>query len=130
MRRGAFAAAVLTLCAACNSASAPPQTAAGDYVLQTIDGHKLPAPGGSILVVSSSISLASNGQFSFARVDSFPSGATKDTVSLSGTWSLSGTDIHIVFGQQKLFEQWFATLAGAELTVVQPNEGTWVYTRR
>ena len=132
MRRGAFVAVAIGLCAACNSASAPPQTAVGDYVLQTIDGHTLPTTGGSILVVSSSISLRSDGQFSFARVDSFPStsAGTKDTVTLNGTWSLSGTDIHIAFGQQKLFEQWFGTLAGAQLTVVQPTEGTWVYARR
>jgi len=131
MRRGAFAAAVLTLCAACNSASAPPQTAAGDYVLQTIDGHRLPATGGADFVVSSSISLHSDGQFTFARIDSFPSrsGSPKDTIALSGTWSVSGTDIHMVFGQQKLFEQWFGTLSGAQLTVVQPLNGTWVFAR-
>jgi hypothetical protein len=132
MRKVALAAAVTALCAACNSASAPPPTVAGDYLLQTIDGHMLPATGGAFLVVSSSVSLTSDGQFTFARVDSFPStsGASKDTVALSGTWSLSGTDIHMAFGQQKLFEQWFGTISGAQLTVVQPLNGTWVYARR
>ena len=132
MRWGAFLAVGICLCAACNSASAPPQTVAGDYLLQTIDGHTLPATGGAFLVVNSSISLHSDGQFTFTRVDSFPStsGASKDTVALNGTWSLSGTDIHMAFGQQKLFEQWFATLSGAQLTVVQPLNGTWVFARR
>ena len=132
MRAGALAAAVTALCAACHSASAPLQTVVGDYALQTIDGKKLPTTGGSYLVVSSSLSLRSDGQFTFARVDSVPStsGALNDTVALSGTWSVSGTDVHMVFGQQQLFEQWFATLLGAQLTVVQPLNGTWVYTRR
>jgi hypothetical protein len=122
----------ICICVACNSASAPPQTVPGDYLLQTIDGHMLPATGGALLVVNSSISLHSDGQFTFTRVDSFPStsGASKDTVALNGTWSLSGADIHMAFGQQKLFEQWFATLAGAQLTVVQPLNGTWVFARR
>jgi hypothetical protein len=129
--RRPFAAVVIALLAACNSASEPSPTAAGDYVLQTIDGHRLPATGGADFVVSSSISLHSDGQFTFARIDSFPSrsGSPKDTIALSGTWSVSGADIHMVFGQQKLFEQWFGTLSGAQLTVVQPLNGTWVFAR-
>jgi hypothetical protein len=132
MRRGVFAIVTIGLCAACNSASEPPQTVAGNYVLQTIDGHGLPATGGAFLVVGSSLSLNGDSQFTFTRIDSFPStsGAPKDTVTLSGTWSLDGPDVHMSFGQQKLFEQWFGTLSGAQLTIVQPLNGTWVYARR
>jgi len=100
--RRPFAAVVIALLAACNSASEPSPTAAGDYVLQTIDGHRLPATGGADFVVSSSISLHSDGQFTFARIDSFPSrsGSPKDTIALSGTWSVSGADIHIAIPEK------------------------------
>jgi len=92
MKRTAFLLAMLAL-TACGDSTGPADVA-GVYTLRTVDGQQLPAVILGDEFTSGSLSLGSNGTFSFTFTLT-PAGGLRETHLASGTFTV--TDLALSF---------------------------------
>lgn len=102
--RKLFVLAALAFTAACGDSSTSVSSISGTYNLQTVNGSSLPyvfqAANPKIEIISEQLVLSSNSTFSLTDQErTTPTGGSPTTQAFTetGTWTLSGSTITVVF---------------------------------